>query len=123
MPEQPKDKNKRGASTSNSSKRSLRSKLGWIVLCMGGLVAFGLFRHYTANDDSLFEMNRTFVIMFLLWLAWPELERLPRWALVAAPICAIICAWRPQYLVVAVPVILLFFMLRPSAKRDAKPKK
>ena len=123
MPEQPNDKNKRGAPTSNGSKRSLRSKLGWIVLCMGGLVAFGLFRHYTANDDSLFEMNRTFVIMFLLWLAWPELERLPRWALVAAPICAIICAWRPQYLVVAVPVILLFFMLRPSAKRDAKPKK
>ncbi len=120
MSEQPNENHKRIASEASSSKRSLRSKLGWIVLCLGGLVAFGIYRRYAANDDSLLDMNRTFVIMFLLWLAWPELERLPRWTLVAAPICAIICAWRPQYIVVVVPLILLFFMFRPSAKRKTK---
>ena len=99
---------------------SLRSKLGWILVGMAALVAYGVYRHFYAQDDTLFELNRTFVILFLLWLAWPELETLPRWLLILVPICAIVCAWRPQYLVVVVPLTLVYLFVRPPAGRRKK---
>lgn len=103
-----------------SAPMPLRAKLGWILLGMGVLVAYGIFRHFYAQDDTLFELNRSFLVLFFLWLAWPELESLPRWMLTLVPICLIACAWRPQYLVVVIPVALLYLMLRPPAKRRKK---
>ena len=47
---------------------SMRAKLGWILVGMAVLVGYGIFRHFYAQDDTLFELNRTFVILFLLWL-------------------------------------------------------
>ena len=99
---------------------SMRAKLGWILVGMAVLVGYGIFRHFYAQDDTLFELNRTFVILFLLWLAWPELESLPRWLLILVPICAIVCAWRPQYLVVVVPLTLVYLFVRPPAGRRKK---
>jgi hypothetical protein len=101
----------------------LRTKLGWILVGMGALVAYGFFRYYHAQDATLLELNRTFVILFLLWLAWPELEGLPRWILILVPICAIVCAWRPQYLVIVLPAAILYLVLRPPAKRAQKKSK
>lgn len=105
---------------SSGAPMSLRSKLGWILVGMAALVAYGVFRHFYAQDDTLFELNRTFVILFLLWLAWPELETLPRWLLILVPICAIVCAWRPQYLVVVLPLTLVYLFVRPPAGRRKK---
>lgn len=99
---------------------TMRAKLGWILVGLAALVAYGVFRHFYAQDDALFELNRTLVILFLLWLAWPELESLPRWLLILVPICAIVCAWRPQYLVVVIPITLLYLFIRPPAGRRKK---
>ena len=102
---------------------TMRAKLGWILVGLAALVAYGVFRHFYAQDDTLFELNRTLVILFLLWLAWPELESLPRWLLILVPICAIVCAWRPQYLVVVIPIALLYLFIRPPAgRRKKKPR-
>lgn len=86
------------------------------------LIVYGILRYRAAGDVSLFELNRTFVIMALLWLAWPELEALPRWMLYVVPICAIVCAWRPQYLLVVLPLTLFYLWLRPPARRNRKKK-
>ena len=102
---------------------TMRAKLGWILVGLAALVAYGVFRHFYAQDDTLFELNRTLVILFLLWLAWPELESLPRWLLILVPICAIVCAWRPQYLVVVIPLTLLYLFIRPPAGRRKKKKR
>lgn len=89
----------------------------------GALVAYGVFRHFYAQDDTLFELNRTFVILFLLWLAWPELEGLPRWFLILVPVCAIACALRPQYLLFVIPATILYLFIRPPKRRMKKNRK
>ena len=105
---------------------STRTKFGWIVAALGVVAAFGLFRYYYARDDSLLQINRTFVIAFLLWLAWPELARLPKWLATVVPIVAIICAWRPQLILVALPIAFVYLLLRPTPKpkkKSAEPSK
>ena len=84
------------------------------------IMIYGIFRHYTVGDDSLFEMNRTYVVVLLLWLAWPELEALPRWFLTFVIIVGLVCAWRPQYLVFTIPAVFLYVLFRPSAKHKKK---
>mgnify|MGYP004446627345 CR=1 FL=1 len=93
-----------------------RKKLGWILIPLGALLAYGVCTH----NSTFFELNRGFIILFLLWLAWPELEALPRFIVTLTPICAIVCAWRPQYLIVVVPLFILYLVLRPPAKRKNK---
>ncbi|MBP5621709.1 MAG: hypothetical protein J6X44_06820 [Thermoguttaceae bacterium] len=101
----------------------MRSKVGWIAVAMIALVVYGILRYKTTGDASFFELNRTCVIMILLWLAWPELEALPRWMLYAVPICVGVCAWRPQYLFIVVPATFIFLLLRPPAKKRKKTKR
>ena len=85
------------------------------------VMIYGVFRHYTANDDSLFEMNRTYVVVLLLWIAWPELEALPRWFLTFVILVGLVCAWRPQYLVFTIPALFLYLLFRPlPGKRKKK---
>ena len=51
-------------------------------------------------------------ILFLFWVAWPDLERIPRWAYyVSAPV-AVLCALRPTllYFVIPIGLIALFIM-------------
>ncbi len=103
--------------------KSMRSKVGWIAVAMVALVVYGILRYKTTGDASFFELNRTCVIMILLWLAWPELEALPRWMLYAVPICVGVCAWRPQYLFIVIPTTFVFLLLCPPAKRRKKTKR
>ncbi|MDO5309098.1 MAG: hypothetical protein Q4G03_06345 [Planctomycetia bacterium] len=107
----------------NEPRVSMRTKLGWIIFVMACLIVYGIVRYYTLGDVSFFELNRLFIILFLLWLAWPELAELPKWILTIVPICAIACSWRPQLLVVVLPVTILYLFLRPPAKRYARKKR
>ncbi|MBQ9873912.1 MAG: hypothetical protein IJM30_05575 [Thermoguttaceae bacterium] len=95
----------------------MRSKIGWIAVGMVALLVYGTLRYKTSGDAGFFELNRTCVIMILLWLAWPELEALPRWLLFVVPICACACAWRPQYLLVVLPLAFVYLLLRPPARK------
>ena len=55
---------------------------------------------------------RTAVVMTLLWSAWPQLVRLPRWIFFAVPLTCIAAALRPRILVVLVPLFLICGILR-----------
>jgi len=95
-----------------------RTKVGWIAIGMGVLILIGVI----TGEASLFEFNRMGIVMFLLWLAWPELEALPRWALFVVPISVVACAWRPQFLVVVLPLSFIYLLLRPSTRPAQKRK-
>ncbi len=86
------------------------------------VMIYGVFRYYTVDDKTLFEMNRTYVVVLLLWIAWPELEALPRWFLSLVALVGLVCAWRPQYLVFAIPAFFLYLLFRPSPKRKKKKR-
>lgn len=102
---------------------STRTKIGWIAVTLILLLAFGILRYYTIGDDSFFEMNRLCILMILLWIAWPELVRLPHWLMCVVPVCVAVCAWRPQYIIAVIPLAFFYLLLRPPAKRYKKNKK
>lgn len=100
----------------------LRKKVGWIVVAMTVLVVYGLVQYRRTGDASLLELNRMCVMMFLLWLAWPELERLPRWIFFAIPILVVLCAWRPQLILFVGPALFFFWLLQPPKSRRRRKK-
>ena len=55
--------------------------------------------------------------MAVIWLAYPEVERLPGWVLGMVPILGIFLALRPKYLLIAVPIVIAMAILKPKARR------
>lgn len=100
----------------------LRTKLGWIVVGLTGLVIWGGIQFHRTGESGLLESVRVWLITIFLWLAWPELERLPRWLYLTIPIVAIACAWRPQLLFVVLPATVLILWLTPRSKKNRKKK-
>jgi len=74
-----------------------------------------------AGDESTPMMAacyRMAIVLSLMWLAYPELERMPWWIWVIVPGVLVVLAWRPRLIPIAVPILILIGILRP---RKAKP--
>lgn len=56
-------------------------------------------------------------ILFLLWLAWPDLQRVPRWAWMIAPPVLIFCCLRPAAWLIVIPVALFTSFTASRKKR------
>jgi hypothetical protein len=56
-------------------------------------------------------------VMGALWLAHPQLMRLPKWMAAAAGITAVVAAVKPRILFVAVPLLFIVWSLMPSAAK------
>ncbi len=52
--------------------------------------------------------------MAVLWLAYPEVERLPRWLLGAVPLLMVILAIRPKWFLIALPIVIALAILSPK---------
>ncbi len=93
----------------------LRAKAGWIAvfLWIGTLAA----AVYGRDELTLGAFLRTAAVMTLLWLAWPQLARLPRWLYVSVPIVGLIAAVVPRLLLILVPLLLLYGFLRPKPRK------
>ena len=62
---------------------------------------------------------RVGAVLAVLWLAWPDVHRLPAWLLGAVPLVIILAALRPRWVVYLVPVLVAIGVLR-SLKRPLK---
>ncbi|MHB1035907.1 MAG: hypothetical protein ACYC35_02825 [Pirellulales bacterium] len=60
---------------------------------------------------------RVGAVMALVWLAHPQLVRLPAWMLGAVLLLLPILAWKPKLFLLAVPILILLAFLRPRAGR------
>jgi len=60
---------------------------------------------------------RVGALMAVIWLAYPEVARLPGWLLGTVPILGIFLALRPKYLLIAVPIVIAMAILKPRARR------
>ncbi len=56
--------------------------------------------------------------MGVIWLAYPEVARLPRWLLGTVPVLAVFLALRPKLFLIAVPVVIALAILKPKAPRQ-----
>lgn len=59
---------------------------------------------------------RVGALMGAWWLAYREVERLPRWVLAIIPALILILAIRPRLVLFAIPVIVLLLILKPRSK-------
>lgn len=54
---------------------------------------------------------------FVLWLAWPELERIPKWAYLSLILSVIVIAIKPIFFVYLFPLYILFLLTQPFGRK------
>jgi len=52
--------------------------------------------------------------MAVLWLAYPEVKRLPPWLLATIPALVVVLAVRPRWFLIALPIVIALAVLRPK---------
>lgn len=88
-----------------------------------GLILIGFaIRYLVVPPASEFHLmfeaacRRMGVVCILLWLAYPELKRLPSWLALTIPFVTAVAVFRPRYALVLVPLVLLILFLRPRRR-------
>ena len=98
-----------------------RPTVGIIALVLIGLALLLTFGPWTpvGSEGWLAACWRIGVVMCLLWLAHPQLERLPGW--IAVPIIGslLLAAWRPKLLLVGLVIFFAMAILRPRKRPGA----
>ena len=61
---------------------------------------------------------RVGALMAVIWLAYPEVNRLPGWLVGTVPVLAVILALRPKLFLLAVPVVIALAILKPKVPRQ-----
>jgi hypothetical protein len=56
-------------------------------------------------------------ITVMLWLAYPELMRIPVWLLALVPVLAIVLARWPKWFLVLIPVLIVVAILKRPLRR------
>jgi hypothetical protein len=99
---------------------STRAKLGIIAIV---LLTAGAYVHWfppesLENPDALkAACLRVGFVVAALWLAYPELIKLPTWISAATMIATPIIAWKPRVALLVIPVLLLLWILYPKRKQ------
>ena len=77
----------------------------------GGMWLAAMGGHYEELRDMAL---RAGVLLAVWWLAFPDVDRLPRWALLAMPMLALGVLIKPRMALLAIiPAIILLAILRP----------
>ena len=108
----------------NSSKHlavSTRTKIGLIgivLLAVGGFVRW--FPHESlANSETLqAACIRIGAVMCVLWIAYPEVIKLPTWISAATFLAAPVLAWKPRVALLVVPLLFVLWLLYPKSKKQ-----
>ncbi len=60
--------------------------------------------------------GRIGAVMVLIWLAYDQLQRVPRWLWWTFPLLFLALALRPRWLVFLVPLVIALAILRPKKR-------
>jgi hypothetical protein len=95
-----------------------RHILGIIALLflLSGL-AFWLCPSTGGYEQYQAECWRTGSVLIMLWLAYPDLRRVPVWALLVVPVVVIVVLRRPRWLWTLIPALILVAALKPKPPR------
>ncbi len=52
-------------------------------------------------------------LMTVLWLAYPQIHRMPAWLWATIPALTIVLALRPKWFLIALPIVVALAVLRP----------
>ncbi len=93
-----------------------RPALGTLALTLlAGAVYFSLWPPESRNWQAwvLPACVRMGAVTAALWIAWEDLQRLPRWLLGATLVSLILVALRPRLFLMLIPLIVAMAILRP----------
>lgn len=84
------------------------------------MIVAGLSIYWATYDPvrhkPLYSVIKLAPILFLLWLAWSDLQNIPIWIYLVAPPILIFCALKPAALFIVIPVALIALFLMPKKK-------
>jgi hypothetical protein len=90
------------------------------LVCLLGGVAFWLVPEQVGYEAYHAECWRLGSVMLMIWLAYPNLSRLPPWLAVAVPLGLIVLIYRRNWLRALlpwlwalIPALIILTMLRP----------
>ena len=87
------------------------------ILLTAAAAALWIWPTGEANEALLGPFFRVGLLMGVLWLAYPDVERLPAWSVALFPVMLLVVAIRPKLILLAIPVILALAILRPRSAR------
>ena len=102
----------------------LRTRLGFVaafLLIVAG-ISLALWSQDSVHHKPLGAVIKLAPIIFLLWLAWKDLQRIPLWAYLAAPPILILCALKPMLWFVVIPVALVALFVMPKGKKGGRDR-
>lgn len=102
-----------------------RHILGIIALVLlGGAVILSIWPPQSNAAETWQAVRAAFIrtgaLASVIWLAYRELERLPRWLFTVIPIAGLLVAARPRWAIVLVPLALAIMFLTPKKKDDPR---
>jgi len=59
---------------------------------------------------------RVGALMTVLWVAWPDMRRMPTWMLALLPVVLLIIAFKPRRALLLIPILLVIALFRPRRK-------
>ena len=94
----------------------IRTRLGIVAVALLAVAALSVVQYFTDRQHArpLYGIIMWSPIIFLLWIAWPDLERIPRWVYYVAVPIAVVCALKPWLLLLVIPVALFALFVMPK---------
>jgi len=87
-----------------------------IVLLLGAAVLWIWPLEVGWHEPLKAACSRLGPFMVALWLAYHEVERLPRWILATVPLLILVLVLRPKWFFFALPIVILMVILRPKPR-------
>ena len=94
----------------------IRTRLGIIsvTLLAVAVISAALYFVDPLHTKPAYGIIKWAPILFLFWIAWPDLERIPRWMYYVSVPIIILCALRPVLLYIVIPVGLVALFIMPK---------
>jgi len=92
-----------------------RHAIGTIaLLLLLGAVVLWIWPVQWGGDEALLgALVRVGAVMAALWLAYPDVKRLPAWVLATVPLLLVVLALRPRWFLILLPIVIALAILRP----------
>ena len=101
-------------------RRHLLGLFGILLLC-GGLVLTALPSPWEGMESFRAASLRLGPFLVVIWLAFPQLQRLPSWLLWTFPLLLFLLAFRPRWFLVILPLVLALAFINPYRTRGGRP--
>ena len=94
----------------------IRTRLGIISIVLLIVAVLSVVQHFAVprNTKPLYGIIKWAPLLFLFWVAWPDLARIPRWVYYVSVPIAVLCALKPGLLYIVIPVALVALFLMPQ---------